>query len=71
MQWHQNGKTKAILKYISGKPDGKVTTYFENGQIKAEGFYKDGKRNGMFIEYDINGKTINKINYFNGEPKEK
>lgn len=57
-------------KYIDGKLDGIVKSYYDNGSIKTIGEYKNGNPINLYECYAPNGDVLDFTNYNTGEVKE-
>ena len=67
IQYHAPGKILNIQNYKDGKHHGQVIKFYEYGMIESIDLYNEGKKHGWCAEFDILGKTIQSVQYENGE----
>lgn len=58
-------KTSEIA-FVNGKPEGKITRYFENGQVKETGYYLAGQKHGSWSAYSEKGQLMSTAHFHNG-----
>jgi antitoxin component YwqK of YwqJK toxin-antitoxin module len=56
----------AEIAFVNGKPEGKITRFYENGQVKETGYYLAGQKHGSWSAYNENGQLMSTAHFHNG-----
>ena len=55
-EWHPNGQSKVIGKYIKNVRDGEFTWWYADGKRQIYGNYRNGKKHGVWVWWHRNGQ---------------
>ncbi len=61
-----SGQPFSLVRYVEGRPHGKLTTWFENGNRAFVQTWDHGNQTGPATVYALNGNLGNEANYVNG-----
>ena len=64
---YPGGQTQSEKNLVNGKPDGRMTRWYENGQKNLESNYVNGRQDGRMTEWYENGQKKTEINIVNGK----
>jgi antitoxin component YwqK of YwqJK toxin-antitoxin module len=71
MQYYPGGSICLKSNYLNDKINGRFEVWFENGKIELSGQYKYEIRDGKWLIYNKEGSVKYKIEYENGETKDR
>lgn len=64
---YPGGQTQSERNLVNGKPDGRMTRWYENGQKNLESNYVNGRQDGLMTESYENGRKKTEVNMVNGK----
>ncbi|QTD37082.1 hypothetical protein JL193_13280 [Polaribacter batillariae] len=67
IDYYISGKKVKEVYYVSGKPNGKYSEFYNSGELKTTGKFEEGLKDGIWKTYYKNGKIKEKGRYKKGE----
>lgn len=58
LDYYSNGRLKAVVNFLNGRPDGYILTFHRSGKKRDFMHYKNGLRDGSWKRYNAFGALI-------------
>lgn len=65
-KYHENGMRMEIRRFVYGKKEGEMHTWWENGQLQSTLQFRNDEYEGTCREWNREGKPIREMNYHMG-----